>query len=53
MPVKLEQAFFRATACGYTNDTASETGGHENGMAMKMHVDAQRVGACTGKDDEG
>jgi hypothetical protein len=42
------------TPTSYSIDTAmSETGGHENGMSMKMHVDAQRVGACTGKDDEG
>jgi formylmethanofuran dehydrogenase subunit D len=42
------------TPTSYSIDTAmSETGGHENGMAMKMHVDAQRVGACPGKDDEG
>ena len=27
------------------------TGGDQNGMSMKMHVDAQRVGQCTGKDD--
>jgi uncharacterized protein DUF3617 len=25
--------------------------GRENGMTMKMHVDSQRVGECTGKDD--
>jgi hypothetical protein len=54
MPVKLGQAFFWATACGDSIDAAtSETGAHENGMAMKMHVDAQRLGAFTGKDDEG
>jgi hypothetical protein len=28
------------------------TGGEQNGMTMKMHVDAQRVGECTGKDDD-
>jgi hypothetical protein len=32
---------------------SSGSGGAQNGMSMKMHVDAQRVGACTGKDDEG
>lgn len=41
------------TPTSYSIDTAvNETGGHENGMSMKMHVDAQRVGECTGKDDE-
>ena len=26
-------------------------GGEQNGMSMKMHVDAQRVGQCTGKEN--
>ena len=41
------------TPTSYSIDTAmSGTGGRENGMSMKMHVDAERVGECTGKDDE-
>jgi hypothetical protein len=30
---------------------SSGSGGAQNGMSMKMHVDSQRVGECTGKDD--
>jgi hypothetical protein len=42
------------TPTSYSIDTAmTGTGGDENGMSMKMHVDAQRVGECSGKDDEG
>jgi hypothetical protein len=42
------------TPTSYSIETSvSETGGHENGMSMKMHVDANRVGECTGKDEEG
>lgn len=42
------------TPTSYSIDTAmTASGGHESGMSMKMHVDSQRVGACTGKDDEG
>ena len=41
------------TPTTYSIDTAmSGTGGREGGMSMKMHVDAQRVGECTGKADE-
>lgn len=40
------------TSTSYSIDAASNgTGGGQNGMTMKMHVDAQRVGECTGKDD--
>ena len=41
------------TPTSYSIETSvNETGGHQNGMAMKMHVDASRVGECTGKDDD-
>jgi hypothetical protein len=41
------------TPTTYSIDTAmTGSGGRENGMSMKMHVDAQRVGQCTGKDDD-
>jgi hypothetical protein len=41
------------TPTSYSIDTAMNgSGGHQNGMTMKMHVDARRVGECTGKDDE-
>lgn len=40
------------TPTSYSIDTSmTGSGGHENGMTMKMHVDSQRVGECTGKDD--
>ena len=41
------------TPTSYSIDTAmTGSGGHEGaGMSMKAHVDANRVGACTGKDD--
>jgi len=40
------------TPTSYSIDTSMVgTGGHENGMTMKMHVDAERVGECTGKED--
>ena len=40
------------TSTSYSIDAASNgTGGGQNGMTMKMHVDAQRVGECTGEDD--
>jgi hypothetical protein len=29
----------------------TQQAGPQSGMTMKMHVDAQRVGECTGKDD--
>jgi hypothetical protein len=42
------------TPTSYSVDTAmTGSGGKEQGMSMKMHVDARRVGECTGKDDEG
>ncbi|HYX47934.1 MAG TPA: DUF3617 domain-containing protein [Sphingomicrobium sp.] len=42
------------TPTSYSVDTAmTGTGGREGGMSMKMHVDANRIGQCTGKDDEG
>ncbi|HEY6049536.1 MAG TPA: DUF3617 domain-containing protein [Sphingomicrobium sp.] len=41
------------TPTTYTIDTSmSGSGGQEKGMTMKMHVDAQRVGQCTGKDED-
>jgi len=41
------------TPTSYSIDTAmTGTGGHEQGMSMKMHVDSNRVGECTGKDDD-
>lgn len=40
------------TPTSYSIDTSmTGSGGEENGMTMKMHVDSQRVGECTGKDD--
>lgn len=42
------------TPTSYSVDTSMNgTGGAQNGMTMKMHVDASRIGQCTGKDDEG
>lgn len=43
------------TPTSYSMDVSSTgTGsGRENGMTMKMHVDATRVGECTGKDSDG
>jgi hypothetical protein len=39
------------TPTSYSIDTSmSGSGGAQNGMTMKMHVDAQRVGECSGKD---
>lgn len=41
------------TPTSYSIDTAmTASGGHESGMSMKMHVDSQRVGECTGKGDD-
>lgn len=41
------------TSTTYSLDMAmNATGGHESGMSMKGHVDAQRVGQCTGKNDD-
>jgi hypothetical protein len=41
------------TPTSYSMDMSSNGtgGGREGGMSMKMHVDANRVGECTGKDD--
>jgi hypothetical protein len=40
------------TPTTYSMDMSSKgSGGQQGGMTMKMHVDAQRVGECTGKDD--
>jgi hypothetical protein len=39
------------TPTSYSMDMSSNGSGPQNGMTMKMHVDAQRVGQCTGKDD--
>jgi hypothetical protein len=39
------------TSTTYSMDMSSNgSGGRENGMTMKMHVDGQRVGQCTGKE---
>jgi len=41
------------TPTTYSIDTSmSGSGGREAGMSMKMHVDANRVGECTNKDDD-
>ncbi|MFL6758462.1 DUF3617 domain-containing protein [Sphingomonas sp.] len=39
------------TPTSYSMDMSSNGSGPQNGMTMKMHIDAQRVGECTGKDD--
>ncbi|MFL6720993.1 MAG: DUF3617 domain-containing protein [Sphingomonas sp.] len=40
------------TPTSYSMDMSSQgSDGEKGGMTMKMHVDAQRVGECTGKDD--
>lgn len=40
------------TPTTYSLDMSSSgNGGEHSGMTMKMHVDAQRAGECTGKDD--
>ena len=40
------------TPTSYSIDTSMKgTGGEQNGMTMRMHVDADRVGECTSKDD--
>jgi hypothetical protein len=42
------------TPTSYSMDMSSTgSGGDQNGMSMKLHVDSQRVGECTGKNDEG
>lgn len=39
------------TPTSYSMDVSSQgTGGEHGGMSMKMHVDASRVGECTGKE---
>ena len=41
------------TPTTYSTDMSMNgAGGKEQGMSMKMHVDAKRVGECTGKDDD-
>src|SRR5437868_11544466 len=41
------------TPTTYSMDMSSKGtgGGEQGGITMKMHVDSQRVGECTGKDD--
>ena len=40
------------TPTSYSMDVSSAgSGGAQNGMRMKMHVDSHRVGDCTGKGD--
>jgi len=39
------------TPTTYSLDMSSAGTGPEQGMTMKMHVDAQRIGECTGKED--
>jgi hypothetical protein len=40
------------TPTTYAMDMSSNaSNGRQSGMSMKMHVDARRVGECTGKDD--
>jgi hypothetical protein len=39
------------TPTSYSMDTSMKgSGGPQNGMSMKMHVDAHRIGECTGKE---
>ena len=38
------------TPTTYSMDMAMNGSGPQQGMTMKMHVDAQRVGECTGKE---
>jgi Protein of unknown function (DUF3617) len=39
------------TSTSYSMDTSmTGSGGAQNGMSMKMHVDSRRVGECTGKE---
>jgi len=39
------------TPTSYSMDMSSTgSGGEQNGMSMKMHVDSRRVGECTAKD---
>jgi len=39
------------TPTTYSLDMSTIGSGPQSGMTMKMHVDAQRIGECTGKDD--
>jgi hypothetical protein len=39
------------TPTTYSLDMNSSGSGPQSGMTMKMHVDAERVGECTGKED--
>jgi hypothetical protein len=39
------------TPTTYSMDMNMNGSGPQQGMTMKMHVDAQRVGECTGKED--
>ena len=39
------------TPTTYSLDMASTGTGPQQGMTMKMHVDAKRIGECTGKED--
>ncbi len=39
------------TPTTYSLDVASIGTGPQQGMTMKMHVDSQRIGECTGKED--
>ena len=39
------------TPTSYSIDMNSNGSGPQQGMTMKMHVDAQRIGECTGKED--
>jgi len=39
------------TPTSYSIDMNSNGSGPQQGMNMKMHVDAQRIGECTGKED--
>jgi len=39
------------TPTTYSIDMNSNGSGPQQGMTMKMHVDAQRIGECTGKED--
>jgi hypothetical protein len=38
------------TPTTYSLDVSNKGTGPQQGMTMKMHVDAQRIGACTGKE---
>jgi hypothetical protein len=39
------------TPTSYSLDMNSSGSGPQQGMTMKMHVDAKRIGECTGKED--